>query len=139
MKHRNQTLRMKRARSCHCKLCPLFDITDTDGELRPRHLRTKFLSVDGNFKLINLLKNNNQHDRSLCNGRGYMQSNDLVLEHVEKHKSLPVEVTQSFSNLLGNVLKNSTERRLQGLLCHRELEPKALCQANKHGSSGSHL
>lgn len=58
-----------------------------------RHLRTRFYCFDGNFKLQCYAKKNNQEDRSHWGGRGYMRDGEMVKEHVQEHRDLPVEVS----------------------------------------------
>lgn len=57
-----------------------------------RHLRTIFLAMDGNFKLINLEKKNNLNDPSLWNGQGYFRAREPMEEHMKKHYNIKVEV-----------------------------------------------
>ena len=57
------------------------------------HLRTIFLMMDGNFKLINLTKLNNQAEPSLWDGRGFFRAREALEAHYKEFKDMKIEVT----------------------------------------------
>ena len=60
-----------------------------------RHLRSLFLAMDGNFKLINLQKKNNLNDPSLWNGRGFFRAREALESHMKEFSNIRVEVSNS--------------------------------------------
>lgn len=60
------------------------------------HQETLFLEMDGNFKLLNLLKNNDPNDSALWDGHGYIRSKSA--EHLSRFGTIAVEVCSAFDH-----------------------------------------
>lgn len=75
-----------------CLACPTPGLNNfTSGRPDKPHLDTLFLCADGNFKLINLEKNNNLNDAALWDGKGYFCAKDVLDAHMEKFRNIVVE------------------------------------------------
>ena len=79
--------------------------------------------MDGNFKLINLGKNNDLSDKSLWNGRGYFRKQMEFNAHMQEHRNLKGEVRRIFPVSCGrNRVDCQIERKLSQIQRDRELE-----------------